>query len=731
MSRLGSMVASSFGPRDEERDYRSLRAEYGFNPDALRQQFLDTAADMVLELQCNAKQQNLLRFRPLVPPDLTMGEPLFLCDFGQVSTRDNYQLSQVLLWPSTPATYSLSTEIRKVYDTPWIVQYFIISTFPAFFGHFFTAEYLAAGFNFIQSHINDDIAAELVGSFLFHSVLFCDRLFQFFWGRLSACERSPDAAGLAQLLLASIRAAASYLSGWHMKAVALLRQAKGDKVALDAVFRDFLLEVVDQWRFSPRMSGTTVTLDPDEAPELSCVSFQTDSVVTRALTLLCTDPATVGELLGVFCDCQVDTEYPKAAQTVFYGGIKFNMSVVDSCLLDHFSGLVRFVAKGTPAPNPTGGNTQTAFGDAFRIRVRFVHSFAAAVREPVPTETSEFLTKKKLLEHKAVHDYLFGLSGGLRSWDVIIEAQRSLLALAYRRLANSYFTTDPVGCNPLWIARRQFGGYGLQVASHFLVDSLRRKMEPLVQGDFTAYLDAEITKRIGQSLGRATSVEQAILVTVVDFINEWKAKILPDAPRTMTSQHQDYTYCRLFAAGAMRLLLELCCLRLGTDDCSLAHVGIPMEGMVGEFVSDEGDLAMSSVVANEGDVGVTLRKADDYFQRMAEAHSDGADTGNHIVLFLEIEEMLRTVMMTPQVVESSFRKKDWKTKLVRTMLAEREGKFLREGLLKCLFTLRRLRSSENNLGRQLNEIRNPFGAEVIAAFRNLAEWFALKFEFNQ
>jgi hypothetical protein len=186
MSRFGSKSSLSFGPQDEERDYRSLRSEYGFNPDALRQQFLDVAADIVMEIQSNATQQNLVRFRSIVPPDLTIMEPLFLCEFSQVSTRDNYQLSQILLWPPTAASYSLTAEIAKVYDTPWIVQYFIISTFPAFFGHFFTDEYLFAGFNFIQSHIGDDLAGQLVGTFLFHAVLFRDRLFQAFWDRLSA-----------------------------------------------------------------------------------------------------------------------------------------------------------------------------------------------------------------------------------------------------------------------------------------------------------------------------------------------------------------------------------------------------------------------------------------------------------------------------------------------------------------------------------------------------------------
>jgi hypothetical protein len=199
-------------PQDEEREHRALRAEYGFSSDALRQQFLDTAADLVLELQSNAKQQNLIRFRSIVPPDLTMAEPLFVYDFGQVSTREICHLSQILLWPPAAAPHSLAPEIMKVCGAPWIVQYFVLSTFPAFFGHFFTDEYLMAGFNFIQSHINDDLAADLVGTFLFHAVLFRDRLFQAFWDRLSACQDPPDVAALARLLLASIRAAAAYLS---------------------------------------------------------------------------------------------------------------------------------------------------------------------------------------------------------------------------------------------------------------------------------------------------------------------------------------------------------------------------------------------------------------------------------------------------------------------------------------------------------------------------------------
>jgi hypothetical protein len=210
-------MVSPSSSTDPEAIYRSLKADYAFNQEALRQQFLDVNGDLILSITSLAKQSTLLRFRLSQPPKLTHQKTLFLVDISSVPTRDNYCLSGVLGWTDAPASHDLSTEIKKVYPTvPWAIDYFVFSTFPSIFAHFFSDEYLAGGHRFIVSHIEDPLVPRLIGTYFLHAFVFRDRLLSTFFDTIVDFGGTPSPEDLVGLFVDAFAVAVSYLTPWHV-----------------------------------------------------------------------------------------------------------------------------------------------------------------------------------------------------------------------------------------------------------------------------------------------------------------------------------------------------------------------------------------------------------------------------------------------------------------------------------------------------------------------------------
>jgi hypothetical protein len=186
------------------------------------------------------------------PPELTLVEPVFVFDFGQVHTRDGHTVGQMQQWPSEAAPYDIATELGKVFEgVAWLPNYFAASTFPSLFGHFLTDEYQEAGFHFLESHVGDPLAPAMAAAFLHHCWMFCDRLFEEFWQRVAAAA-GGSADDIPGLFVQAVASCAPYLSQWHVAVIKLLREKRGDAAALDVVLGRFLMELVRLWQWAPR-----------------------------------------------------------------------------------------------------------------------------------------------------------------------------------------------------------------------------------------------------------------------------------------------------------------------------------------------------------------------------------------------------------------------------------------------------------------------------------------------
>jgi hypothetical protein len=129
-----------------------------------------------------AKQHNLNLFRETCASSADLPRELFSFEEATpCQAAESQALKVAIAWPPRSASYDLATELGRVYPgIPWICDYFVISTFPATFGHFIGQEYLTHGLTFIQSHIADPLAPRLVGTFLLHAFVFRDRLMESF-----------------------------------------------------------------------------------------------------------------------------------------------------------------------------------------------------------------------------------------------------------------------------------------------------------------------------------------------------------------------------------------------------------------------------------------------------------------------------------------------------------------------------------------------------------------------
>jgi hypothetical protein len=161
--------------------------QYSFDAGVVELQFLVLAMQMASDLLFLAKMRNLLRFRDLYTMHISSLLPEQLLMFHPTPPKPigANELSALCDWPAKPATYDLATEVRRLIPRDWVPRYFVISTFPAMFGHFMSLHFHKAASTFITSHVMDELAPELVGTFLHHSFMFSDRFLNVLHRRLT------------------------------------------------------------------------------------------------------------------------------------------------------------------------------------------------------------------------------------------------------------------------------------------------------------------------------------------------------------------------------------------------------------------------------------------------------------------------------------------------------------------------------------------------------------------
>jgi hypothetical protein len=457
----------------------------------------------------------------------------------------------------------LSSVLSSAYsNTPWIETYFVISTFPAMFGYFVCDEFANCALSFLQKRSRDPLLPRLVGAFLFNNLLFRDRLHDLFFDGLQALGDDPRDC-LGAVFLQAFRGAVPYLSNPQLQAVRELRD-RDERAAVAALFDHCLLEIVRLWQYSRVFSATdiVVTTRPLREPVEAYADVQREFPLLLELK-----KANARDYLTVF-STSPSTDLPTASHIFFYGGVFIPLSVVDLTIGQR-------LVRGARAP---AGDAARALEDAFRIRTRARSFPPSKLKFPSPTETGEEMTPKKLEECRQLHNFLHGIAGGLKWFDLVGRSARNLRPLHCHALVDRLLAANPrlpitqfTSGQALCFAVRQFHVYARQQ----MIDELQQA----ARGDVGRHIEAELARRLAAY--RTGELAENVYLAAGDFVTEWKQKnggggIAPP------SRDSDVPLCRYFLDAGTALADAYFRQRV-----SRMHWGIVMPGFPREEQLDE------------------------------------------------------------------------------------------------------------------------------------------------
>jgi hypothetical protein len=740
------MTGPFVAPDDPE--YLALKSEYSFNDQALRQQFLSVSNQINVDNSMLAKQLNLAVFRISCDPSVPIPRVLFgYLATQQNQTQDMQALKSVISWTKKAAPYDLATEIAKVYPrVPWITDYFVISTFPATFGHFLSEEYLQYGLSFIQSHLNDPLAPRLIGTYLMHSFLFRDRLMLSFFQLIVRNEGTE--MSIVEVFVEAVRSSIRYLTEFHLEAIRILR-GENQARAIEAVFTYFLIPTIEIWAFSP-LYRTTNLIQKKGGPATNYQTIVYDFVLREEVVKLRDDEARASQFLDLFVD-DLFMEMPKISAIVVYGGVKFPMTVVDITIIQHLSDLHRSLSGSVPRTRDPQGNVETALADAMIIRTNFSHYLPSSINEPVATETSPHLTRKRLQEHKAMHDFLFRIAGGLKQFHTNIAAVKNVSNLYYRVLAHRLFLADGCSTQPAQYASFQRMKYAAHIFNQFASPAFREYVKTQRRGESGELHERDLLRRINQGIKNGQSVAQSIVSGTVDCINEWKARYNaahPSSPQGLCQEmKEDLPHCQFFVDAADRVTFSLVMNQLSNCPypilgrsrespkanrealtANLAHASETSPFITCTKDQVARDSAVKASLDTDVDVSFLLMKAEDAAEAAFDAEDHRFGIGDWAVFFLEVELLLRSIFKSDRAIQAIRQNPGWERLLMCALFDGKEPIFLRGWLFQILMLVKLLREMKSPFLDDLEEIGNPINDAVVAAFANLRQWFGFKKE---
>jgi hypothetical protein len=686
-------------------NYLSLKAEYAFNGQALRSQFLDSTAALIRESQMLAKLHNLLFFRLSTSASLPVGLFHYSCasiDVQMVSQA----LKSTILWTDALANYDLGMEIEKLYPgIPWIVDYFIFDTFPSTFGNFLSEEYLRFGLGFIVSHIKDRLAPRLVGSYLMQCALFKDRLMERFFERIEGEGSVIDLFGKA------LGGAVSYLSQFHVEAVQRLKEVSEEQ-AIEAVLKYCLIPIVELWSFSPRFQLTgivQVRLTPRPSRYLA---MKYERCLVAELTKAQKDLALGRTFLGYFESGKAVTEYPKATRLAFYGGIVFPLSLVDIRLIQQLAELLKRIKPTVVRPRPVTTQPSTAAEDAFAVFISVRHVMKAGVEEPERRDPSPHLTLLKLQEHRELHNFLFGISGGMKRLDLIVSSQQRNNALLCRAFANRLFRDSRGVLQPSDFLHHQRRIYAGELFNHFMnppfVEFIHSMGEPV---DVTM---TTLGGRIDNLLAERVPPALAVIRATIDHVNHWKRmyNAVSRCPQQLCLElDDDVSGCQFFIDEIEAIGLELVFQRLSA--CPHAIGRTP----VSPLADGRCDSVTSSLMQLTGPIASLIIRAD---AAAREARTSGLGLGDWAAFFLELEALLRGFLAAGVAEFLIASDPQWSARFIRALSGGQDPKALREWLRQVLGAI--LESGHPSLAG-LSETDTPISPDIRERFSRVGQWF--------
>jgi hypothetical protein len=567
------------------------------------------------------KQLSFLQFREAVVGIANPPIELFSYDTTVIKTSEG-QAVKVAIDPSLipDQDQPLSAVLSAAYpNTPWIETYFVISTFPAMFGYFVCEEFAQSALAFLRKRSRDPLLPRLVGAFLFNNLLFRDRLHDLFFEGLQGLRDDPRDC-LGEIFLQAFRGAVPYLSAAQLQAVRELRD-RDERQAVGALFEHCLLEIVRYWEYSRVFSATDIVVvsRPVHATIETYADVRRDSPLLAALV---SAKEHADDYLTLF-SASPTSDLPKASHIFFYGGVFIPLSVVDLTIGQR-------LVQGARAPAGAPGR---ALEDAFRIRVRARSFPPSKLQFPSPTETGEEMTPKKLEECRELHNFLHGIAGGLKWFDLVGRSARHLQPLHCQALVDRLLRVDPrlpitqfTTAQALCFAVRQFHVYARQP----MIDELQQTL----RGDVNRHIETELARRLAAR--KTGDLAENLYLAAGDFVSEWKQKkgggvIAPP------SRDSEVPLCRYFLDAGTALADAYFRQRV-----SRRHWGIVMRGFSPEEQLDERTRSLEHFLKFNSEPSVDPPDLTaDFMARQAIAHAAPA-----IFLLNSAEGALRETFIT-------------------------------------------------------------------------------------
>ena len=697
----------------EDPEFQKLLSEYSFSDGRLQVHYLGTSSDVTSENIMLGKLCALALFRRFFIVQ-RMETPFELLIFSSktMSTIETYTMKEFLHWTSEAFTDSIQKEIEAVFpDVPWMTKYFTACAFPALFGHFVAREYVKAGCMFIRSCIRDDLAPRLLGCYLAHCFVFRDRLMDTFMQMYFSDKKDGDDL---EILVQSVEFCACYLSRDHVDIVREMREVS-EAQACEAVCRYFLAKAVKLWAYDGMMKIS---------------GYEKYELVDRVKRLKAEDEA-VRRIFDAF-NADVVTECPEVRNLVYYGGVNFAISEVDLVLL-HMLVNCRKRAEGKKIIAQARGNPATAAQDIFTIRQKFSVYPENSDKLPAPTETSQGVTKKKLLEMRERHKALFRYSGDLKQFLLAIDAQKRTLPLVNARLAEAL---EQVG-NPCDFVFDHYVSYALTTFMHCLPSSVRLFMQKEVKGNPDMVHGNQLRARILDEIRENDDPVSAVLTATGLYMDKWKlafndsAAQPVDARKTNLKKANELRCCEFY----MRELSDVgYALMLRTLSHAKSEFLVDcqdellkkLENLVNansleKNISDVHSIDFETNGEFGSDVISMLNAMNDRAKQIFESNPANTSEGDWISGFLELEALLKT----PMDVSFVYVDPPMKVRMLLSLILG-NSLFIRGMLLKCALDVRQLAESEHVALEKLRLIQNPFKLDVYPRFMNLLQWFGFK-----
>jgi hypothetical protein len=646
-------------------------------------------------------------------------------------------------YPQGEVAFDFSVELSTFYcDVPWIVQYFVHSTFPAMFCNFISDEYLAIGYRFLEAHIADRLISQLVGVYLLHSFLFRDRLLECFT-RLSLSLRDcASEEELLEVFVGSVSSCASHLSSYHIRILRLLSE-KSPIAAVSAVCY-FLSETVKKWRHAPLLSELRILTRRrlPIAPIVQPSDLQYDFLLLPRLRRLADDASLSGRLLAIHTDDSQASEMPCVHQIVYFEGIEFCLSVLDLDIMIHLFGLLCNPEMNRNQFTPSPSDPSIVMTNAFTIRVRSRHYPTAPTGMPVPTERSHELTLLKLQESKAIHDSLLSISRHIHLLQNVHNSAGNLLILSNRSIAASLVKVHASRKATSDFAARQRMAYSLHIFSTFVKSPLLEYVTGLTAGGFETVHGHLIGREIRNASARGRSLPMCLVDATIDYVNGPKDDFTADFPdnpqRHCKVQGEiEYPLAEAFvnAAGWLGFALAMektswnrisllgqIESQFGNQSTSVAVLKTQaLTSLLRMNTSDgspfrrrSGSQTNLDLVATAEDVAElkhVLQRFDSALMRSLEDGVEQVGSGNRVFAFLEIEKFMGGVFEWSEIGDG-----ERCQEFLMALFDGRDPMCLRGFLLRLLVLIRDFGDAMRSLGELVSE-------SVTSAFENLRSWF--------